>query len=105
MAARRASPSDFDAVLPDPALLSAPIAWAGSPPSPVPNDSRFFPDGAVFVRGEVIVTIQIEHSPGVATARSPIWLPPTSFRPTGSSASSSNPFSLRNGLGDSFHSP
>ena len=66
MAPRRTSPPDFHAALPDPALWLAPIAWAGSPPSPVENYSRFFPDHAVFVRAEVIVALQVDLSPGVS---------------------------------------
>lgn len=46
-----------EVTIPDVALWTAPMAWAGQPLRDVPNYSRGFPSAATFVRGEAIFTV------------------------------------------------
>lgn len=49
---------------PPPAAWQGPMAWVGAPPRPVENYSREFPAEAVYVRGEVILTLAEPIGPG-----------------------------------------
>lgn len=50
--------------VPAPELWQAPLAWSGPEARAVDNFSRYFPEDAVFVRGEAIVTRIEQLSPG-----------------------------------------
>jgi hypothetical protein len=50
--------------VPSPELWQGPLAWSGPDARAVDNFSRYFPEDAVFVRGEAIVTRVEEVSPG-----------------------------------------
>lgn len=45
-------------------LWQGPLAWSGPEARPVANFSRYFPEDAVFVRGEAVITRVQELSPG-----------------------------------------
>jgi len=50
--------------VPAPELWQGPLAWSGPQARAVDNFSRYFPEDAVFVRGEAIVTRIQQLSPG-----------------------------------------
>src|SRR5262245_43890567 len=56
-----ASPVD----VPRAALWQGPMAWVGSPPTPVEDYSREFPANAVFVRAELLLTLAESIGPGM----------------------------------------
>jgi hypothetical protein len=46
-------------------LWQGPMSWIGSPPQPVENFAREFPENATFVRGEVLLTLAEPIGPGM----------------------------------------
>lgn len=50
--------------VPAPELWQGPLAWSGPDARAVDNFSRYFPEDAVYVRGEAIITRLEELSPG-----------------------------------------
>jgi hypothetical protein len=63
MAKSRSKPV-LEAAVPTAELWQGPMAWAGSPLKPVENYSRAFPDDAVFVRAELLFTLDEVVAPG-----------------------------------------
>lgn len=62
MAKSRSKPTE--AAVPTTELWQGPMAWAGSPLKPVENYSRAFPDDAIFVRAELLFTLDEVVAPG-----------------------------------------
>jgi hypothetical protein len=56
-----------DSPLPAHDLWNGPMAWVGSPPRPAQGFWMEFPPDAVFVRGEVRLTVSIPTGPGMTS--------------------------------------